>query len=82
MGEIKINIPKDMETAFEEAFPGEDKATAIMRLIRAEIAKRQNGGPVAEDSFDDLVAEVMRLRDEPPYFSDDEIRRARDELRQ
>jgi predicted nucleic acid-binding protein len=39
MGEIKINIPKDMETAFEAAFPGEDKAGAILRLIQTEIAK-------------------------------------------
>jgi hypothetical protein len=66
-----------MEMAFEEAFPGEDKAAAILRLVRAEIAKRQNGAPDAEDSLDDLIAEVMRLRDEPPYFTDDDIRRAR-----
>jgi hypothetical protein len=77
MGEIKINIPKDMETAFEEAFPGEDKAAAIMLLIEVEIAKR-----TAERSFDDLVEEVLRLRDEPPYFTDEDIRKAREELRQ
>ncbi len=76
MGEIKINIPKGMETSFEEAFPGEDKAAAILRLIEIEIAKR-----AAERSFDDLVAEVMRLRDEPPYFADEDIRRVREELR-
>jgi|SwirhisoilCB2_FD_contig_31_20808060_length_438_multi_6_in_0_out_0_1 hypothetical protein len=80
MGEIKIDIPKDMEAAFEEAFPGEDKAAAILRVIRAEIAKRQNGDPVVDGNFDDLVAEVIRMRDEPPYFTDDDIRRAREEL--
>ena len=82
MSEIRVDIPKDMEAAFEEAFPVEDKAAAILHLIQAEIAKRQNGAPVVEDSFDDLVAEVMRLRDEPPYFTDEDIRRAREELRQ
>jgi hypothetical protein len=81
MGQIRIDIPKDMEAAFEEAFPGEDKAAAVLRLIRAEIAKRQNADAAPEGSFDDLVAEAMRLRDEPPYFTDEDIRRAREELR-
>jgi hypothetical protein len=82
MGEIKINIPKDMETAFEAAFPGEDKAGAILRLIQAEIAKRRNADATAgEESFDALVEAVLRVRNEPPYFTDDEIRRAREELR-
>ncbi len=81
MGEIKINIPKDMETAFEEAFPGEDKAAANLRLIQTEITKRQNADAIAERSFDDLVEEVLRLREEPPYVTDEEIRRVREELR-
>ena len=83
MGEIKINIPKDMEKAFEEVFPGEDKAAAILRLIQSEIAKRQGSEAATDEwSFEELVEEVMRLRDEPPYFTDEDIRRAREELRQ
>ena len=85
MGEIRIGIPKDMERAFEAAFPGEDKAAVVLRLIQAEIARRQKSGPgggvTTEEPFDGLVAEVLRLRDEPPYFTDEEIRRAREELR-
>jgi hypothetical protein len=81
MGEIKINIPKDMEMAFEKAFPGEDKAAAILRLIESEIARRHGADATAERSFDDLVAEVLRLREEPPYFTDEDIRKAREELR-
>ncbi len=77
MGEIRIDIPKDMEAAFEEAFPGEDKAAAILRLIQAELGKRQT----AEESFDELVVAALRLRDEPPYFTDEDVRRAREELR-
>ena len=42
MGEIKIDIPKDMEAAFEEAFSGVDKSAAVLRLIEAEIARRQD----------------------------------------
>jgi hypothetical protein len=82
MGEIKVNIPKEMEAAFEKAFPGEDKAVALLRLIQAEIARRQDIGAVAERSFEDIVDEVLRLREEPPYFTDDDIRKARQELRQ
>ena len=77
MGEIRVDLPKDLEAAFKEAFPGEDKAAAILRLVELEIAKR-----TAERSFDDLVDEVLRLRDELPYFTDEDIRRAREELRQ
>ena len=79
MGEIKINIPKDMETAFEAAFPGEDKAGAILRLIQTEIAKRRD--TAGQESFDALVEEALRTRNEPPYFTDEDIRRAREELR-
>ena len=81
MGEIKIDIPKDMETAFEEAFPGEDKAAAVLRLIQTEIARRQAAEAAAERSFDDIVEEVLRMPNEPPYFTDEDIRRAREELR-
>jgi hypothetical protein len=77
MGVIRIDIPKDMETAFERAFPDQDKAAAILRLIEIEIAKRTD-----DRSFGDLVDEVLHLRDEPPYFTDEDIRRAREELRQ
>jgi hypothetical protein len=79
MGEIKVNIPKEMEAAFDKVFAGEDKAVAVLALIRTEIAKRQKLD--AETSFDELVDEVLRLREEPPYATDDEIRRIREELR-
>jgi hypothetical protein len=36
---------------------------------------------MAERSFDELVEEVLRLREEPPYVTDGDIRKARDELR-
>jgi hypothetical protein len=81
MGEIKVNIPKDMEAAFEEAFPGKDKAEAILHLIRSEIAKRQDTDAIAGGSFQSIVDEVLRLRKEPPYVTDEDIRKVREELR-
>ena len=70
-----------MEAAFEEAFPGEDKAAAVVRLIQTEIARLQNAGATAERRFEDLVDEVLRVREEPPYFTDEDIRRVREEFR-
>ena len=55
MGEIKIDIPKDMEAAFEEAFPDEDKAAAVLHLIEAEIARRQDAEAAAEGSLEGLL---------------------------
>jgi len=81
MGEIKINIPKDMEAAFEEAFPGEDKTAVVLHLIEAEIARRQDADAAAERSFEDIVQEMLRVRQEPPYYTDEDIRKAREELR-
>jgi len=77
MGEIKIRIPKDMEADFEKAFPVDDKAAAVLHLIEAEIARRQD----VERKFEDIVEEVLRVREEPPYFTDEDIRKAREELR-
>jgi hypothetical protein len=81
MGEISVNIPKDMEAAFEEAFPGRDKAAAVLDVIRAEIAKRQDADAAGETRFDELVDEVLRVREEPPFITDEEIRKIREELR-
>ena len=79
MGQIKIRIPEDMDAELEKAFPGEDKAAAILHIIEAEMARRR--GPGMEPKFEDLVEEVIRLRKEPPYVTDEDIRRAREELR-
>ena len=79
MGEIKIRIPKDLEADFEKAFPHEDKPAAVLHLIEAEIARRQAAD--TERKFEDLVEEVLRVRQEPPYFTDEDIRKVREELR-
>ena len=77
MGEIKIRIPKNMEAAFQKAFPDDDKAAAVLRLVEAEIARRQD----TERNFEDIVEEALRVRQQPPYFTDEEIRKIREELR-
>jgi hypothetical protein len=84
MGEIKIDIPKDMEAAFEEAFRGEDKATAVLRLIEVEIARRQDADERAlrlRQEPRGLVERLRQIRARSRPVTDDEIRQAREELR-
>ncbi len=52
MGEIKLDIPGDMEAAFERAFRAEDKAAAVHRVIESEIARRQEADAASAQSFD------------------------------
>jgi hypothetical protein len=54
------------------------KRTAAVERRKQRIAV---GREQAEMDFDTLVAEAVRLRDGPPYFTDEDIRRARKELR-
>jgi hypothetical protein len=81
MGEVKVNIPEDLEAAFEEAFPGRDKASAVLDVVRSEIAKRQSAAAIGDSEFEAVVDEVLRLREQAPYFSDEDIRKAREALR-
>ena len=79
MSKIEIDIPKDLERAFEEAFPGSDKAAAVWRVIRQEIERKQaEAGVTRAGSLVDLA---RRLRASGPSFTADEIRQAREEGR-
>ena len=79
MGKIEISIPQDMESAFEEAFPGDDKAEAVWRIIRQEIErKRAAAGLTATKSLVELAKE---LRASGPLFSAEDVQRAREEGR-
>lgn len=79
MGKIEISIPQDMESAFEEAFPGDDKAEAVWRIIRQEIErKRAAAGLTTTKSLVELAKE---LRASGPLFSAEDVQRAREEGR-
>jgi hypothetical protein len=69
--------PKTWRLPSRRPSPDDDKAAAVLHLIEAEIARRQD----AEGKFEDIVQEVLRVRQEPPYFTDEDIRRIREELR-
>lgn len=79
MGEIRIDIPRDLERAFEAAFAGEDKAAAVLRVIREEIARRERLS--TPTSTETLLDEILAFGSTAPSITDDEIRRIREELR-
>ncbi len=84
MGEIRINIPADMARKLEQTFPDEDKGEVLLRLAEAEIRRRETeaaAGPATASNLNSLVDEVLRLRRQPPFLSDDEVRTLRREGR-
>jgi hypothetical protein len=80
MGKIEIDIPKDVEQALDAAFPGEDRASAILRLITRELERRQTAAP-SPGRGQSLVEMANEIRARMPPISQAEIRRIREEGR-
>jgi alkylhydroperoxidase family enzyme len=77
---MTIRIPDDVKEAFDKAFEGEDKDAVIARLLHEAAEKRVEAEGLAERRRDAVDA-ILALRKQPPYFSDEDIRRAREEGR-
>jgi hypothetical protein len=77
---MTIRIPDEVKAAFDKAFEGEDKDAVIARLLQEAAEQRAE----VEDSAErrrEAVDAILALRKQPPYFSDEEIKRAREEGR-
>lgn len=81
MTKIELNIPADIELAIEAAFPGQDKAAALLRLVRRELGMTDQPSIDVEPAFEELVQHALRLRATTPYVTDEVIRSIRDDLR-
>ena len=81
---MTVHIPDDVKAAFDKAFEGEDKNAVVARLL-LEAAERRERGAAEEKrpevSLREAADQVLRLRKQPPYFSDAEIKQAREEGR-
>lgn len=75
---MHIAIPDDLKDAFEKAYPGETIEQAVERLLRAEVAKRQQ---MSHSDSASLVEQFRRIREQTPSTSDEEIRALREEGR-
>jgi hypothetical protein len=77
---MTVHIPDDVKAAFDRAFEGEDKNAVVARLL-LEAAEKRERGERREVSLREAADEVLRLRKLPPYFTDAEIKQAREEGR-
>lgn len=77
---MTIRIPDDVKEAFDKAFEGEDKDAIIARLLQEAAEKRAPAEDLAERRRKAVDA-ILELRKSPPYFSDEEIKQAREEGR-
>ena len=76
MGTMNFSIPDDVKEAFNKAFEGENKSAVITRLMRRAIEEKERNR--RSQGFVERLREI-RGRSRPA--TDDEIRRAREELR-
>lgn len=81
---MTIRIPDDVKEAFDKAFEGEDKDAIIARILREAAESKVRASAGSEEKAERLreaADAILELRKQPPYFSDAEIRQAREEGR-
>jgi metal-responsive CopG/Arc/MetJ family transcriptional regulator len=76
MGTMNFSIPDDVKEAFNKAFEGENKSAVVSGLMRKAIEEKERRARRERD-LDALIEELLRIRDEDPPASDEEIRRVR-----
>jgi len=76
MGTLNFSIPDDVKDAFNKAFEDENKSAVIARLMRRAVVEKERSR--RSQGFVERLREI-RGRSRPA--TDDEIRRAREELR-
>ena len=82
---MTIRIPDEVAQAFDKAYEGEDKDAVIAQLIRDCRLKRRREPRRKRKKRPgrrrEAVDAILALRKQPPYFSDAEIKQAREEGR-
>jgi hypothetical protein len=76
MATMNFSIPDDIKEAFNRAFEGENKSAVITRLMRRAIEEKER-----DRRSQGLVERLREIRANSRPMTDDEIRRAREELR-
>jgi hypothetical protein len=76
MATMNFSIPDDVKEAFNKAFEGENKSAVISNLMRRAIEQKERDRRSAG-----LVERLRQMRAKSRPMTDDEIRRAREELR-
>jgi metal-responsive CopG/Arc/MetJ family transcriptional regulator len=76
MATMNFSIPDDVKEAFNRAFEGENKSAVIARLMRRAIEEKERN-----QRAQGLVERLRQIRANSRPMTDEEIRRAREELR-
>jgi hypothetical protein len=76
MATMNFSIPDDVKEAFNDAFEGENKSAVITRLMRRAIEEKERN-----QRAQGLVERLRQIRANSRPMTDEEIRRAREELR-
>jgi len=77
MATMNFSIPDDVKDAFNKAFEGENKSAIVSGLMRRAIEEKERKRRAAG-----LVERLREIRADSRPMTDDEIRRAREELRE
>ena len=76
MATMNFSVPDDVKEAFNRAFEGENKSAVIARLMRRAIEEKER-----TQRAQGLVERLRQIRANSRPMTDEEIRRAREELR-
>ena len=76
MATMNFSIPDDVKEAFNKAFESENKSAVITRLMRRAIEEKER-----TQRAQGLVERLRQIRANSRPMTDEEIRRAREELR-
>lgn len=77
MATMNFSIPDDVKEAFNKTFEGENKSAVVADLMRKAVEDRARRHRSA-----DLVERMRRIRESGRPVTDEEIKRARQELRE
>ena len=77
MATMNFSIPDDVKEAFNKAFDGENKSAVVADLMRKAVEDRARKHRSA-----DFVERMRRIRASGRPVTDEEIKRARQELRE
>jgi hypothetical protein len=76
MGTMNFSIPDDVKEAFNKAFDGENKSAIIASLMRRAVEEKER-----DCRSRDFVERMRQIRGRSRSITEEEIRRAREELR-
>lgn len=77
MATMNFSIPDDVKEAFNNAFEGENKSAVVADLMRKAVEARERCRRSG-----DFVERMRRIRASGRPVTDEEIKRARQELRE